>query len=185
MQWVFGTIRVELGAVFNIVAGGDVPKNAMSDIKTEEYRFPILSNGIEDKAIYGWTNKPKISDPSLTISARGTIGWASYQENPFYPIVRLLVLTPRIEFNLKYAYYFMKSIENKYDIPQSGIPQLTKPMIKNKILPLPPLSDQARIVYILDRFNTLTSSLTQGLPREIELREKQYAYFRDKLLTFV
>ena len=79
----------------------------------------------------------------------------------------------------------MKSIENKYDIPQSGIPQLTKPMIKNKILPLPPLSDQARIVYILDRFNTLTSSLTQGLPREIELREKQYAYFRDKLLTFV
>lgn len=185
LQWVFGTIRVELGAVFNIVAGGDVPKNAMSDIKTEEYRFPILSNGIEDKAIYGWTNKPKISDPSLTISARGTIGWASYQENPFYPIVRLLVLTPRIEFNLKYAYYFMKSIENKYDIPQSGIPQLTKPMIKNKILPLPPLSDQARIVYILDRFNTLTSSLTQGLPREIELREKQYAYFRDKLLTFV
>ena len=53
------------------------------------------------------------------------------------------------------------------------------------LITLPSLSDQAHIVSIFDRFDTLTNSLTQGLPREIELREKQYAYFRDKLLTFV
>ncbi|MFP3491059.1 hypothetical protein R0K20_26105, partial [Staphylococcus sp. SIMBA_130] len=55
-----------LGEVFDIIAGGDVPKDALSDIKTKEYNIPILSNGIDDKALYGWTNKSKIVKPSLT-----------------------------------------------------------------------------------------------------------------------
>ena len=51
-------------------------------------------------------------------------------------------------------------------------------------IPIPPLAEQARIVAILDKFDALTSSLTEGLPREIELRQKQYAYYRDLLLSF-
>ncbi|NEX89416.1 restriction endonuclease subunit S [Aeromonas rivipollensis] len=51
-------------------------------------------------------------------------------------------------------------------------------------LPFPPLAEQARIVAILDKFDALTTSLTEGLPREIELRQKQYAYYRDLLLSF-
>ena len=51
-------------------------------------------------------------------------------------------------------------------------------------IPIPSLEEQARIVAILDKFDALTSSLTEGLPREIELRQKQYAYYRDKLLSF-
>ena len=46
------------------------------------------------------------------------------------------------------------------------------------------LAEQARIVAILDKFDALTTSLTEGLPREIELRQKQYAYYRDLLLNF-
>ena len=46
------------------------------------------------------------------------------------------------------------------------------------------LSEQARIVSILDKFDTLTNSITEGLPKEIALRQKQYEYYRDKLLTF-
>lgn len=72
------------GGVFDILAGGDVPKDALSDIKTKEFNIPILSNGIDDKALYGWTNKAKIDNPSLTISARGTIGWTSFRENRFF-----------------------------------------------------------------------------------------------------
>ena len=49
---------------------------------------------------------------------------------------------------------------------------------------LPPLEEQKRIASILDTFDTLTMSLTEGLPREIDLREKQYAYYRDQLLSF-
>ncbi|WP_322994483.1 hypothetical protein [Castellaniella sp.] len=47
-----------------------------------------------------------------------------------------------------------------------------------------PSSEQARIVSILDKFDALTNSLTEGLPREIELRQKQYEYYRDLLLSF-
>jgi hypothetical protein len=50
---------------------------------------PILSNGIGGKSLYGWTDKAKINQPSLTISARGTIGWTSFRDTPFFPIVRL------------------------------------------------------------------------------------------------
>lgn len=173
-----------LGDVFKIVAGGDVPKNALSNTKTEEYFIPILSNGIDEKSLYGWTNIAKINEPSLTISARGTIGWTSYREEPFYPIVRLLVLTPKVSLNLKFAYYFMKSIENNYNVNKSGIPQLTKPMLEKIKIPLPPIEEQKRIAAILDKFHTLTSSLSEGLPKEIELRQKQYEYYRDLLLGF-
>ncbi len=173
-----------LGDVFDIFAGGDVPKEALSETRTDEFNIPILSNGIGAKSLYGWTNQAKIHKPSLTISARGTIGWTSIQNKPFFPIVRLLVLTPKIDVNLKYLYYYMKNIENHYKVNESGIPQLTKPMIKDISIPIPPLSEQARIVAILDKFDTLTQSITEGLPREIELRQKQYEYYREALLSF-
>lgn len=51
-------------------------------------------------------------------------------------------------------------------------------------IPVPPLSEQRRIVDILDRFDTLTNSISEGLPKEIALRRKQYEYYRDALLSF-
>lgn len=177
--------------IFDIFAGGDAPKDALSAVQTEEFNVPILSNGIGDKSLYGWTNKAKIEKPSLTISARGTIGWTSYREVPFFPIVRLLVLTPNTKVSLKYAYYFMKTIENDYKVPEAGIPQLTKPMLKDIKIPLPcpgdpekSLAEQARIVAVLEKFDDLANSITEGLPREIELRQRQYAYYRNLLLNF-
>ena len=180
-----------MGELFDIFAAGDVPKDAFSKIKTSEFNIPILSNGIGDKALYGWTNKAKIKNPSLTISARGTIGWTSYRTEPFFPIIRLLVITPKVKLNLKYYYYFMKIIENDYNVSKSGIPQLTKPMVEGTKIPVPypqnlerSLAEQARIVAILDKFDTLTQSLSEGLPREIELRQKQYEHYRNMLLSF-
>ena len=170
--------------IFNIFAGGDVPKEFYSQHKTQEFNIPILSNGTGNKSLYGWTNKAKINKPSLTISARGTIGWTSYREEPFYPIVRLLVLTPKIELNLKYAYHFMKMIENNYKVPESGIPQLTKPMIEELRIPVPSFSEQQSIASILDKFEILNNSITDGLPLAIEQSQKRYEYYRELLLNF-
>ncbi|MFC2413967.1 MAG: restriction endonuclease subunit S [Bacteroides sp.] len=63
-------------------------------------------------------------------------------------------------------------------------PQISIPDTENILIPIPPLSEQARIVGILDKFDTLVNSLCEGLPREIDLRHKQYEYYRDQLLTF-
>ena len=51
-------------------------------------------------------------------------------------------------------------------------------------IPLPPLEEQAAMVSLLDQFDSLCNSLSEGLPAEIELRRKQYEYYRDKLLSF-
>ncbi|EHD1187304.1 restriction endonuclease subunit S, partial [Escherichia coli] len=51
-------------------------------------------------------------------------------------------------------------------------------------IPNPSLKEKERIVTILDKFDTLTNSITEGLPREIELRQKQYEYYRDLLFSF-
>jgi type I restriction enzyme S subunit len=74
---------------------------------------------------------------------------------------------------------------------QGAIGDLNSSIIKGFKLPLPyaddpdkSLAEQARIVAILDKFDALTTSLTEGLPREIELRQKQYEYYRDLLLSF-
>lgn len=54
----------------------------------------------------------------------------------------------------------------------------------NYEVPIPPIAEQNRIVSILDRFESLTTSLQSGLPAEIAARRQQYEYYRDKLLTF-
>lgn len=61
---------------------------------------------------------------------------------------------------------------------------MRKPMFLKFPIPVPPLEEQERIVSILDKFDTLTTSISEGLPREIVLRQKQYEYYRDLLLTF-
>lgn len=64
------------------------------------------------------------------------------------------------------------------------MPRGNKSKIMEYIIPIPPLEEQKRIVRILDKFDTLTTSISEGLPKEIELRKKQYEYYRNMLLTF-
>ena len=64
------------------------------------------------------------------------------------------------------------------------MPRGNKDKIMKYPIPIPSLAEQERIVSILDKFDALTSSITEGLPREIELRQKQYEYYRNMLLSF-
>lgn len=66
----------------------------------------------------------------------------------------------------------------------TNFPSVQMDLLRKLQIPIPPLEIQQKIVDILDKFNTLTTSITQGLLREIELRNKQYEYYRDQLLTF-
>ena len=66
----------------------------------------------------------------------------------------------------------------------AGVPHISGEALLNIPLCIPALNEQERIVTILDRFDTLCTDLSTGLPAEIEARQKQYEYYRDKLLTF-
>ena len=64
------------------------------------------------------------------------------------------------------------------------MPRGSKDAVMNYPIPVPPLEEQERIVSILDRFDKLCNDISEGLPAEIEARQKQYEYYRDKLLMF-
>ena len=87
-----------------------------------------------------------------------------------------------------YLFYFLSSskVQMYWDgkINSGSVSNLNADIIKALPIPIPPLSEQRRIVDILDRFDTLTNSISEGLPKEIDLRRKQYAYYRDALLSF-
>ena len=87
----------------------------------------------------------------------------------------------------KFLFYYMKTSFYRYitqNAVQSSVTSIRRPMLAKYPIPIPPLDVQQKIVSILDRFDTLTSDLTQGLPAEIAARRKQYEYYRDTLLTF-
>ena len=99
-----------LGNVSIMGAGGDKPQN-VSPIKTDLYEYPIYSNGLSDEGLYGFTDKPKISEESVTVSARGTIGFVCLRHIPYVPIVRLVTLIPKTEIiSAKYLYLWLKQL---------------------------------------------------------------------------
>lgn len=177
-------VRRALGEVCYISAGGDAPKDSMSKQKTEKYSVPIISNGIGENALYGYTDSAKIEEPAVTVAARGTIGYAEYRDYPFYPIIRLLTAIPKDKtvVNTKYLYYCLQG--KRYSIPMGGIPQLTAPELKKVEIPIPSLDVQNRLVDVLDNFDVICADLNIGLPAEIEARQKQYEFYRDALLTY-
>ncbi len=97
-----------LGNVSIMGAGGDKPQN-VSPIKSNLCQYPIYSNGLSEEGLYGFTDKPKIFKESVTVSARGTIGFVCLRHIPYVPIVRLVTLIPKTEIiSAKYLYLWLK-----------------------------------------------------------------------------
>ena len=90
--------------------------------------------------------------------------------------------------NNKYLYYLFQADDFQKDLSKitstTGQTKFNKTNLKQIKIPIPPIEEQERIAGILDKFDTLVNSISEGLPREIELRRKQYEYYREKLLSF-
>jgi len=163
-----------LGEVAKIKNGKDWKKIGQGNI-------PVYGSG----GIMGSVDTPIYSKVSVLIPRKGTITNIFYTEEPFwnvdtifYTIINEEVIIP------KYFYYFMSNYNLSSLSTDSTRPSLTQTILNKILIPIPPLQVQQKIVSILDKFDTLTSSISEGLPHEIELRQKQYEYYRDLLLTF-
>jgi len=128
--WRWGKIS----EVAEIRAGGDRP-SVFSETKTDICSVPIFSNGLEKNGLYGYTDRAVIFEKSITISARGTIGFCCLRDEPFVPIVRLIVVTP---FQDYYAGYLCEYL-SKLDFEGSGSVQnqLTVPYLDSLEIILP------------------------------------------------
>lgn len=119
---------------------------------------------------------------------QGGIGYVGYQKKTFWlgPLCyKLQSLDNDILIN-KYLFYVLQS-KNELLLglkKEGGVPAVNKSDIIKLEIPVPPLEEQTRIVTILDKFDALVNDLSCGLPAEIAARRKQYAYYRDRLLTF-
>ncbi|QDK21849.1 restriction endonuclease subunit S [Leptospira weilii] len=135
----------------------------------------------EYKAKYSY---PKIGE--ILISASGTIGRAVVFDGKesYFQDSNIVWIENNENFILnKFLFYFYK-IAN-WDISEGGtIQRLYNDSLRKLRIPIPPLAQQERIVRILDKFDALTNSISEGLPREITLRQKQYEYYRELLLSF-
>ncbi|PUD39591.1 restriction endonuclease subunit S [Helicobacter pylori] len=141
--------KVRLGDIFFITAGGDLSKPHYSNTKQSNFNYPIYSNAIEKKGLYGYSSFFIIKNKSITITARGTMGVAFFRDYPYVPIGRLLVLQPKIS-NIDCRFYteYINS-KVKFNTEQTTIPQLTIPKVALCEILLPPLNEQIAIANIL------------------------------------
>ncbi len=167
--------KVKLGDICEIYAGGDAPKNTTT-YRTEENNIPVFSNGIENDGLYGFTSTPKIVKPSVTISARGTIGVPFLRKNPYVPIVRLLSAIPKEDkIDLYYLYYATKLLKYKKD--GSVQQQLTVPMLADVTIQIPPLSEQKKIASVLSALDDKIA-LNKKMNQKLEAMAKRlYDYW--------
>ncbi|WP_201542804.1 restriction endonuclease subunit S [Psychrobacter faecalis] len=163
-----------LGDVVNIKNGKDWKKLGSGDI-------PVYGSG----GIMTYVDTYSYDKPTVLIPRKGSITNIFYIETPFWNVDTIYYT--EIDTNQimpKFFYYYMKTIDLMRLDTGSGRPSLTQAILNIIEVPVPPLPEQERIVAILDKFDTLTTSLTEGLPGELKLRQQQYEYYRELLLSF-
>lgn len=157
----------------------------------------LNANAQEENGIYPFftcdaqpfkINEYAFDTEAIIISGNGSqVGHINYYKGKFNAYQRTYVLDSFTGAELFYILHYMRCTIKPYIIKKSkkgSVPYITLPMLTDFLIPVPPLSEQKRIVSILDRFEALTTDLQSGLPAEIEARRKQYEYYREQLLTF-
>ena len=163
-----------LGEVCKIKNGKDYKHLSHGDI-------PVYGSG----GIMKYVDEATYNQPSVLIPRKGSLNNLFYVDTPFWNVDTIYYTEINTNHILpKFLYHYLATRELEKMNLAGGVPSLTQTTLKRIPIPIPPLSEQRRIVDILDRFDTLTNSISEGLPKEIALRRKQYAYYRDALLSF-
>ena len=170
-----------LGEVAEIGTGNS---NRQDEAEDGLYPFYVRSKNILRSSTY------QFDETAIIIPGEGGIGDIFHYTEGKYALhqraYRIKVNTEN-ELFPKFLFYYMTNAFKPFILARcvgATATSIRKPMLTAFPIPIPPLSEQRRIVDILDRFDTLTNSISEGLPREIALRRKQYEYYRDALLSF-
>ena len=143
--------------------------------------IPIYGSG----GIMGYVDTYSYDKPTVLIPRKGSITNIFYLEEPFWNVDTIYYTEiDTTQILPKYFYHFMKTVDlTKLDTGSSR-PSLTQAILNEIPIFFPSIKEQQRIVSILDKFETLTNSITEGLPLAIEQSQKRYEYYRELLLNF-
>lgn len=189
-----------LGEIFNIKNGytpsksnqkywenGTIPWFRMEDIRENGRVLNKSIQYVNSCAIKGGKLFPA---NSIIVATSATIGEHALITVPFLSNQRFTNLSLKKEYTnkfiIKFLFYYGFVLDEwcKNNITVGNFAGVDMIGFKKFLIPIPSLEEQERIVSILDKFDALTTSLTEGLPKEIELRQKQYEYYRNMLLSF-
>jgi len=164
--------------------GGDIPFIQTGDIRNASHIITEFSQTYSD---FGLNQSKLWSKGTLCITIAANIAETAILgfDSCFPDSVIGFIADPQ-KTTSDYVEYLLQSFKSKLQSKSTGSAQdnINLATFDSLRLPFPPLEEQARIVEILDKFDALTSDLSQGLPAEITARQKQYEYYRDKLLNF-
>ena len=171
--------RVKLGEVAELKAGSFVSRTELKDCSTNG--FPCYGgNGIR-----GYVNHYSHEGSFSIIGRQGALcGCVHYATGKFYATEHAVVVKTKESVLSKYLYYVLVHANLNQYKSQGAQPGLAVSNLNQLVFSIPSLEVQERIVSILDRFDTLCHDIREGLPAEIDLRQKQYEHYRDRLLSF-
>lgn len=170
-----------LGAVLQMRAGQHISASEIMLNSSDEYSYPCFGgNGVR-----GFVENKSHDGEYLLIGRQGALcGNVQRVKGQFYATEHAVVVTTNNEVDIDWAFHMLTAMNlNKY-ASQSAQPGLAVGNLQGLKIPLPSISEQKRVAYILDKFDTLSKFISEGLPREISLRQQQYEHYRDLLLSF-
>lgn len=164
--------------------GKRLTKSELLEESNTEFKYAVY-HGSKDTPL-GFYNNFNAPKGTTIVVNTGGIGGVKYIGENFWCSDGSFWLGKTNNINEKYLYYCLSGYEDYFSSKKriGGVPTIDKSIVENFSIPVPPLEVQEEIVRILDKFTTLATSISEGLPKEIELRRKQYEYYRNQLLSF-
>lgn len=169
-----------LGEIADLRAGKAIKASELGE-RDESHLYPCFGgNGIR-----GYISKNSHQGKYPIIGRQGALcGCVNWAEGKFYATEHAVVVSPKNGNNPRYLYYMLEVANLNQYKSQGAQPGLSVSNLNELKFNIPPLSEQSRIVAILDKFEALVNDLSQGLPAEIAAVQEQYEYYRNQLLTF-
>lgn len=164
-----------LGEVCHNISSGKNKKRDINGI------YPIYGS----TGVIGKTNEKVYGKQHILVARVGAnAGFVHIGEGEYDVSDNTLIIDNKDNILFGYLFYVLKNMKLNQFARGAGQPLLTAGQLKSLKIPIPPLPEQEKITAILDKFDTLTHSISEGLPHEIALRRKQYEYYRGQLLSF-
>jgi len=169
---------MKMSEVAQVCRGTRVVKSQLSN-----KGYPVYQNCLTPMGYY---DKANCKGGTTFVICGGAAGNVGYSIVDYWAADDCEYIVSGSEVCNKYLYYYLMTKQDylSSQVRKASVPRLSPIVIKDLEIPIPSLDEQQRIVSILDRFDALTTDLSQGLPAEIDKRRQQYEYYRDKLLTF-
>ena len=156
-------------------------KNGKDYKHLKKGKYPVYGTG----GVMTYVDDFVYNKPSVLIPRKGSLDKIYYVEEPFWNVDTIFYTEiNENEVIPKYVYYYLQNEHLEKLNIAGGIPSLTQATLNKVKITIPSKDIQKSVVEVLDNFDKICNSLMDGLPAEIEARQKQYEYYRDKLLTF-